>query len=112
MASTSTTKRVKRLLEGGCKPNQFYQVNSKRWKKMFEEQVVEGSNIVGDEDAFAMPEGECSVSFGQASYQRSKQGLIVPYKDSGGYNCSTVHSGRYCSFEPQLNDAFALLFFF
>ncbi|XP_040362567.1 uncharacterized protein LOC112168203 isoform X7 [Rosa chinensis] len=83
MASTSTTKRVKRLLEGGCKPNQFYQVNSKRWKKMFEEQVVEGSNIVGDEDAFAMPEGECSVSFGQASYQRSKQGLIVPYKDSG-----------------------------
>ncbi|XP_040362560.1 uncharacterized protein LOC112168203 isoform X2 [Rosa chinensis] len=72
MASTSTTKRVKRLLEGGCKPNQFYQVNSKRWKKMFEEQVVEGSNIVGDEDAFAMPEG-----------------LIVPYKDSGDniYTC-------------------------
>ncbi|XP_040368815.1 uncharacterized protein LOC112177212 [Rosa chinensis] len=34
MASTSTMKRVKRLLEGGRKSNQFDQVNSKRWKRI------------------------------------------------------------------------------
>ncbi|KAM5573770.1 hypothetical protein ABKV19_013359 [Rosa sericea] len=50
MASTNTTKWVKRLLEGGCKSNQFDQVKSKIWKRSGMKQTIARYNK-GDESS-------------------------------------------------------------
>ncbi|XP_040372866.1 uncharacterized protein LOC112186795 isoform X4 [Rosa chinensis] len=73
-------------------------VRSKRLKRMFCPSITEGSNecengsqlIDGDKDSTP---GQCRRSFGQASYQRAKQGSTVRYEDFSDNSYRCEHCG-------------------
>ncbi|PRQ37395.1 hypothetical protein RchiOBHm_Chr4g0402131 [Rosa chinensis] len=80
--------------------NRVDQVKSRRWKTVSYPEIAEVSNsndqnitAVANENPHMITEGQYSHPFGQASYQRSKQGSIVKYEDSG----DNVHECDYCN---------------
>ncbi|XP_062000159.1 uncharacterized protein LOC133717461 [Rosa rugosa] len=87
---------------------------SKRWKQVSHSIMVE-ENQVGqtsnenvtvfennDKREIAEPRGERSHSYGQAFYQRTKQGSTVRYKDSGDNICTCDYCGACFWFEEAI----------
>ncbi|KAM5551743.1 hypothetical protein ABKV19_026540 [Rosa sericea] len=73
VASNRMTRRMSRLLRHGCAEN--YRIG----------ETIEQGRIESNR--------ECSQPFGQALYQRSRQGLVVTYEDSG----DNIYTCDYCN---------------
>ncbi|XP_040361628.1 uncharacterized protein LOC112203018 [Rosa chinensis] len=73
--------------------NEDRPVNSKRWKTLFHEQTAGVGVSAASNIHNVVAEGQYSHSSGQASYQKTKQGLIVTYQDLG----DNIYICNYCN---------------